>query len=207
MFTQALIYGRLLVEFERDRENRQQISTDFEPKQKERAVSAHVLNRKIHRWGAILTALPLLVVIGTGIVLQLKKNSTWIQPATQSGSLKQPDARLQFILDAAKLGKNTDIKSWKDISRLDVRPSKGIVKVRANNSWELQLDLGTLAILQESYRRSDLIESIHDGSYFGLKLIVFLPTAIILLVLWVTGLYLFFLPYLNRRKRARKKQA
>ena len=55
-----------------------------------------------------------------------------------------------------------------------------------------------------AYRRSDLIESLHDGSFFGgdfAKLGVFLPTALVLCVLWGTGIYLFFLPYMVRRRR------
>ena len=47
-----------------------------------------------------------------------------------------------------------------------------------------------------AYRRSDLIESLHDGSWFHdrAKLWVFLPTAAVVLMLWGTGIYLFFLP-------------
>jgi len=50
---------------------------------------------------------------------------------------------------------------------------------------------------------SDLIESIHDGSFFhdSLKLWVFLPSGIILAILWVTGVYLFLLPYLLRHRK------
>jgi hypothetical protein len=34
------------------------------------------------------------------------------------------------------------------------------------------------------------------------KLGVFLPTAILLIVMWATGLYLFLLPLLRKRKQA-----
>ena len=59
-----------------------------------------------------------------------------------------------------------------------------------------------------AYRRSDFIESIHDGTYFHdmAKLGVFLPSAIILLVLWITGMYLFFTTLLaKQRVKAKKK--
>jgi len=70
------------------------------------------------------------------------------------------------------------------------------MQVLARNGWEIQLDSSTGSVLQVAYRRSDLIESFHDGSWFGewTKLGIFLPAAIILLVLWVTGLVLFFQP-------------
>jgi hypothetical protein len=32
------------------------------------------------------------------------------------------------------------IREWQDIDRLDVRPGKGVVKVRTENHWELQID-------------------------------------------------------------------
>jgi hypothetical protein len=58
-----------------------------------------------------------------------------------------------------------------------------------------------------AFRRSDLIESIHDGSFFhdSFKVWVFLPTGLILAVLWTTGAYLFLLPYLAKWKRRQKK--
>ena len=79
----------------------------------------------------------------------------------------------------------------------------GIVKVRAENRWEVQVDAVTGEVLQVAYRRSDLIESLHDGSFFHdmVKLWVFLPCALLLLGLWVSGIYLFVLPYQTRRKR------
>ena len=71
------------------------------------------------------------------------------------------------------------------------------------NRYEVQIDTETAEILQVAFRRSDLIESIHDGSFFNehFKLWVFLPAGIVLALLLVTGIHLFFLPYLARRKR------
>jgi len=89
------------------------------------------------------------------------------------------------------------------VARLDVRPGKGAVKVRAENGWEVQVDTHTGKILQVARRRSDLIESIHDGSYFHprFKLWVFLPAGLMLALLLLTGLPLFFQPVLARRKK------
>jgi hypothetical protein len=107
------------------------------------------------------------------------------------------------ILEISRSVHRAEIQSWDDIDRLDVRPGKGIVKVRARNRWEIQIDTSSGEVLQVSYRRSDLIESLHDGSFFhdGVKLWIFLPTAIVLALLWVTGIYLFVLPYWIKRKR------
>ena len=107
------------------------------------------------------------------------------------------EQNLKTNLETAKNAKNVTIKDWSDIDRLDVRPEKGIVKVRTKNRWELQIDTNTGQVLQEAYRRSDLIETLHDGSWFNssIKYLIFLPSGIVLLVLWLTGIYLVLLPY------------
>jgi uncharacterized iron-regulated membrane protein len=164
-----------------------------------------IWNRKLHRWGAIATALPFLVVLGTGLLLQLKKQLPWVQPAEQRTANRVPSVSMQQIFDAAKSVPQTEIRSWDDIDRFDVRPGKGIVKVAAVNHWEVQVDLASGKVLQSAYRRSDLIEQMHDGSWFHelAKLWVFLPSAVVVLGLWVTGLYLFLLPF---RARAKKRE-
>lgn len=113
---------------------------------------------------------------------------------------------MQQILDAARTVPEAKIATWADIDRLDVRPGKGMVKVAGVNHWEVQIDLATGAVLQSAYRRSDLIEQMHDGSWFheAAKLWLFLPSAIIVLGLWVTGIYLFLLPFRARAQKQRK---
>jgi uncharacterized iron-regulated membrane protein len=165
------------------------------------------LSRVVHRWGSILAALPLIVMIAFGVILQLKKEVAWIQPPTQQGAGRQPSISFARILEAARTAPEAKIESWDDIDRLDVRPSKGMVKVRSKNRWEIQIETHTGKILQVAYRRSDLIESLHVGSFFHdrFKVWVFLPTGLILAVLWTTGVYLFLLPHLAKRQRRQKK--
>lgn len=140
----------------------------------------------------------------------MKKQSTWVQPPTARGSAGAGEGGLAIsfdqILAAAAAVEHAGIRSWDDVDRLDVRPDKGVVKVRANSRWEVQIDTATGEVLQTAYRRSDLIEQIHDGSFFGgdaVKLGIFLPSAAVLLALWITGVYLWLLPVLARRKRLR----
>ena len=170
-------------------------------------MKASILNRKLHRWGAILTAPVLLVVIATGLLLQLKKESAWIQPPTARGQGGPPAVAFHDILAAAASVEHAGIQSWEDVDRLDVRPDKGVVKVRGHSRWEVQVDTATGEVLQARYRRSDLIESLHDGSWFAgdaTKLYLFLPAAVVFLGLWGTGLYLWFLPHLTRRRKRRR---
>ncbi len=107
------------------------------------------------------------------------------------------------MLEICRRLPEAEIETWDDINRLEVRPSRGITKIWAKNNWEIQVDTQTGAVLQTAYRRSDIIESIHDGSFFhdNIKMWIFLPSGIVLLLLWLTGIYLFALPILMRRRR------
>ena len=163
-------------------------------------------SRELHRIGAVITAAPVLVILVTGLFLQLKKESDWIQPPTSQGTEGVPSISFARILEASRSVEEARIESWDDVDRLDVRPSKGIAKVRAKNRWEVQVDTTTGEVLQVAYRRSDLIESIHDGSWFHdrARLWIFLPAGVLLLGLWGTGVYLWLLPYIARRRKKRR---
>ena len=162
-----------------------------------------VLNRKVHRWGAILIALPLLVVIVSGLLLQVKKQVTWVQPATKKGSGKVPKLSMDDLLAKLNGVPEADVSGWDKVDRVDVRPKDGIYKVTCKNRIEVQVDFATGEVLSVEERRSDLIESFHDGSFFGdgVKLYVFLPAAAVLLVLWITGLILFAHPWWVKLRR------
>lgn len=170
------------------------------------AVNWRIWARKSHRWGAILIALPFLLVIGTGILLQLKKEWSWVQPSTRRGQGKEPTVSWDSLLEAARSRPEAGIRDWSDVDRIDVQPGRGIAKIQGRNRWEIQIDTRTAEVLQIEYRRSDLIESLHDGSWFHdrAKLWVFLPVAGVVLGLWVTGIYLFFLPHAVRWSRRRQ---
>jgi hypothetical protein len=119
------------------------------------------------------------------------------------GRGSEPTITMTAILDAAKAVPESAVTSWSDIDRLDLRLRDGIVKVQCKNRYEVQVDFQTGEVMQVEYRRSDLIEGLHDGSWFGdaAKLYLFLPVAIIVLVLWFTGIYLFVLPYWVKWRR------
>jgi uncharacterized iron-regulated membrane protein len=164
------------------------------------------LHRKIHSWAAICTALPLFIVIVTGLLLQVKKQVPWVQPPTVKGTSATPSASFEQLLAAAKTVTDAGISSWEDVDRIDLRPGHGVAKIRSHTGWELQLDAQSAAVLSSAFRRSDFIESMHDGSFFHeyAKLWIFLPTGLLLLLLWITGLYLWLAPRLNRLLRRRR---
>lgn len=158
-------------------------------------------SRKLHRWGAIATALPLLVVVCSGMLLLLKKEVEWIQPGTADAPAGSPILSFEQILAAASSVPAGEVAGWGDIARLDMRLRDGVVKVQCESGWEVQVCATTGDVLKHAVRRSDLIESIHDGSFFHplAKLGVFLPSALVALSLWVTGMWLWVMPYLRRR--------
>ena len=115
------------------------------------------------------------------------------------------ELELPRVLEILRGVPEAEVRSWDDVERIDVQPKRGILKAICGNRWEVQLALADGSILHSAYRRSDLIESLHDGSFFGegAKLGVFLPSALVLLLLWITGIYLWWLPHAARRRKAR----
>ncbi|REL30419.1 PepSY domain-containing protein [Thalassotalea euphylliae] len=161
------------------------------------------LNRTIHKWASLLIALPLLLVIVTGILLLVRKEFAVLQPPTQHGISSIPTLDFSTILAQTKTVEQANVTTWQDIDRLDIRPSKGVVKVRTKSSWEVQLDSQTGKVLQVAYRNSEFIEGLHDGTFFQKQanLWLMLPVAMVLLLLWLTGLYLFCIPYVKKWRR------
>lgn len=162
------------------------------------------LNRRVHYWLTAFTAIPVLVIIATGLLLQVKKHWSWVQPPELSGTGTSPKVDLEEILSSVRQVAELSDTGWGDVKRLDVRPDRGVVKVSLRSGWEVQVDLGTGGVLQTAYRRSDFIESIHDGSFFAgdvSKLGIFLPAGVALLITWVTGIWMFWLPFAAKRRR------
>jgi hypothetical protein len=173
-------------------------------------MSLNVLNRKIHYWIAFGAALPMIVMIGSGLLLQSKKHWAWVQPAEHRGTGTSPTIDFDAILAALRTVPAMNVRTWDDVNRLDVRPGRGVVKAWLMNGYEVQVDLGTGRVLQTAYRRSDLIETIHDGSFFGgdwIKLGIFLPSGIVVLLLWMTGMWMWWVPFAAKRRLKHKREA
>ena len=173
-------------------------------------MSLNVLNRKVHYWISFGAALPMLVMILSGLLLQGKKQLTWVQPPEIRGTGSSPVIDFEQVLAAVKTVPGMNVRSWDDVNRLDVRIGKGVSKVWLMNGYEVQVDMGTGAVLQTAYRRSDIIESIHDGSFFAgdwTKLGLFLPSGIVVLLLWLSGMWMWWVPFAAKRARAKRAKA
>jgi len=167
------------------------------------------INAGVHYWGSAIIVIPLIIVLMSGLLLQVKKEFTWIQPKTMKTQYRDLTLDFKQILAVSKTVEEAKIQSWKDVKLLDVRPGKGITKVRAKNNWEIQIDNQSAEVLAVNFRRSDIIEAIHDGSWFHeyAKLGLFLPSALILLLMMITGIYLFFKILPNKRKQRQRQRA
>lgn len=126
----------------------------------------HYFTRKTHYWLAAVVALPIVVIVSTGLLLHWKKQLSWVQPPEQRGVGDQPALSFERMLEICRGVPQAGIRSWNDVNRIDVRPDKGMLKIWARSNWEVQLDSQTGAVLQVACRRSDTIEAIHDGSWF-----------------------------------------
>ena len=67
--------------------------------------------RRIHRWCALVSALPMLLVIVSGLLLQVKKQAAVVQPPTKRGAASNvtPDLTWDEMLNlvrsqASKIG-------------------------------------------------------------------------------------------------------
>jgi len=72
-------------------------------------------NRQVHYWGSIIVAVPILIIILTGILLLLKKEYAWIQPPSMKGKSKISVIKFEEILKSVKTVNVAGINGWEDV--------------------------------------------------------------------------------------------
>jgi len=164
-----------------------------------------------HRYIGLAVAMFLFISSITGILLALKKDVEIIQPPTQKGVSKKLETwrPLEELADIAmtEFYAKYPEQEGNKIDKMDVRPSKGVVKVLFSQGyWEVQVDGTNGEVKSIARRHSDWIEHLHDGSiisdWFKLGSMHFLGLGVILLM--VTGLWLYYGP--KRYKKAKRRQ-
>ena len=169
--------------------------------------------RKLHRTVAVPIFLVMFIIGTTGLLLGWKKNVNLLPPTTVGANLDSKTwISIDSIRNIAVSYANTTLQKSDDISRIDVRPEKGIAKVVfATHFSELQIDCATGEILSVRQRNSDLIERIHDGSILDFmvgtnnqpfKLIWTTTAASGLILLSVSGFWLWYNPRRIRRMKS-----
>ncbi len=171
----------------------------------------------LHRWLGVTAGLVLLVTAATGFLLLLKKDYAWLQPPVTVGQplpeltldadVTPAQARLQpleAVLGAVLALELPEFRRVDDIERVDFRPSKGMHKVISRHgALEVQVCATSLATSEPRERRSDWLEALHDGSWFGdFAHDRVLPTvALILLYLAGSGYVMWLWPKWRKRRR------
>lgn len=168
--------------------------------------------RVLHRWIALPAFIIMFLIGTTGLLLGWKKINGLL-PESQKGTSVQPSewVSLDSLAKTARFHAQNALELESEIDRMDVRPDKGMVKVRFTKHFtEIQLDLKTAKILSVSTRNSDIIEKIHDGSiidyFFGtsnnkIKLTYTTLGSLMLLLLSFSGFWLWYNPKRIRRQK------
>lgn len=176
--------------------------------------------RKIHRAIAIFLFVFFLIISVTGLLLGWKKNAG-ILPPTSKGASSDLKTWLPFdslhtlAVNALRDSISPDLSP--ELERIDARPQKGTVKfVFDDKYWEIQIDGTTGKVLSITKRNSDIIENIHDGSILDkifntkkdpYKLSYTAVMGLALLMLTISGFWLWYGPKRLRRKKRSQQSA
>lgn len=165
-----------------------------------------------HKWVGLALAPVFVGIAATGFLLLLKKDYDWIQPPTRKGAAFDAEHPTWMRLDEVfRIASGYEhFESIDAIDRVDFRPEKRIHKIRSKHDyWELQIDAVTGEVLSHERRMSDLIEQIHDGSFFAEGVhAYFMPlVAVALSFMAATGVYIWWFPIGTKRRRRRERAA
>ena len=163
--------------------------------------------RKFRGWHRCFgTGLGLFILFSafTGILLGWKKNVDLLQPPEQKGTQSNLTewVSIDAIVKSAEHAIDSVVGRNIAVDKLDVRPSKGIIKVLFKEGyWEVQVDGATGKSLSVLQRHSDWIEHIHDGSIIsdGFKLVYTNAIGWGLLTLAISGFWLWYGPKVVRK--------
>lgn len=147
-----------------------------------------------HLWLGVLVTVGVLQLCITGILLNHKRALGLIpdvdNPAAGPLSNSLPLAQL---VEAAR----TRLGSDAPVSRMDVRPSDGFVKVRFNDAsvTEVTVDLVSGSVLYVGFRNDVFLEKLHSGEIFGDRWILLSDiTAVALCLLVLSGYWIWLYP-------------
>ncbi len=161
-------------------------------------------SRQLHRWIGIVSALFLAVIAVTGFLLANKARIGWLRPPevqAQEVAGAREVVSVHTVTNAAIALGDPHLLTMKDIDRVDYRPKSNIFKVVSKDGYrEVQVDGATGKVLSHAARNDQLVEDIHDLSFFAdWTHALFLPlVALALLGLAVSGIGLFLTPVYRR---------
>ena len=169
-------------------------------------MSSFKLFWNIHKWTGLTLALVFACSAVTGFGLLIKKRVAWIMPPTMTGADGTADdlITVQEVLAAVFAQNHPDFQDLDDIDRIDFRPRHRVHKVHSEHHHaEMQIDAITGDMLSIGTRRSDFLENVHDGSFYGAWVHTWIMPAAAASLLCMTGsgFWLWIEPKLRRRRR------
>lgn len=156
--------------------------------------------KKIHKWGAWISSLPLFIIICTGILLANRNLLKIIQPEVKTGSINLtalPLLSIERVIEIAKTVPEAQIERWEDIKSIEVKLKKGVYSVRSLNDYEVQVDFRTENILSRAPRLTTFLVRLHEGTFFNSQIILyfFKICGLIFFVLYLSGILMLIYPY------------
>jgi uncharacterized iron-regulated membrane protein len=150
-----------------------------------------------HLWLGVAATGILLVVSVTGVLLNHKRALGLMPEASTNAVSALTNALpLSVLVQTAESAVGPTTVSA-GVGRMDVRPAKGLVKVRFDDDLvtEVTLDLATGEVLTIGERKDVFIEKLHSGEIFGDLWVLLSDTgAIFLLLALVSGYWLWLYP-------------
>lgn len=155
-----------------------------------------------HLWLGVIIAFLVITIAVTGIMLNHKRVFGFMpgtdvkQPAAFASSLPLPELAL---LAGAAVAPEVAASG---IDRMDVRPDKGVIKVRFNDTsiTEVTLALHDGTVLVTGLRNDSFIEQLHSGDVFGSEgyLLSDLAAGALILLL-LSGFWMWLYPHTKAR--------
>jgi hypothetical protein len=155
----------------------------------------------------------MILVSTTGLLLAWKKKADWLQPPTQKGASLESASQISSLdkIASAVFAKGIpELKSLDDIDRFELHTGKGVFKITSKTGYhEVQVHAGTAEVLSVSKRNDQMVEDIHDLSFFneGFRETVLPVVALCLITLGISGIIMFFTPIYRRWQFNRTKGA
>lgn len=155
----------------------------------------------------------MILVSSTGLLLAWKKKADWLQPPTQKGASLESASQvtsLDKIAEAAFAEGIPELKTLDDIDRFELHTGKGVFKITSKTGYhELQVNAATAEVLSVSKRNDQMVEDIHDLSFFNeaFRETVLPVVALCLITLGFSGIIMFFTPIYRRWQFNRTKGA
>lgn len=144
--------------------------------------------RKYHRIISLIIALPLFLVVSTGITLIPRGKVDFIQPRP----VKMEKISDKSLLSIAEIISASQVKET-EIDQIIYRPQKFHLALRLKNGEEIQMHPQTGEILKKQMRYTNILIELHQGSFFGEvgQYGVMLITGLGLMFLLISGLLIY----------------